>query len=234
MLDQCRPCVYLVRHEELPPPQREGAQPAARTGGLPALPDGVEWPVGRAQLVLTIDCAMLPADALDIELPADGHLLFFTHIEYPPESSAVLHVPGGTPTTERAAGYEVDGEAWEVTVYEPHLLYAVTGVTVAEDWRTAPHTQAFLDGGEHLETLERFENAVLAQASGGIRHGVCVQIGGFSDPWDLAPDEGGPVLLAQLHGQAIDDDVYTLTLIVGTREDIAARRYDSLQYEQQC
>ncbi len=35
-------------------------------------------------------------------------------------------------------------------------------------------------------------------------------------------------------GQAIDYEVFTMNLIVGTREDIAARRYADLRYEQQC
>lgn len=42
------------------------------------------------------------------------------------------------------------------------------------------------------------------------------------------------MLLAQLAGQAIDYDVFTMNLIVGTREGIAAREYAGLQYEQQC
>lgn len=42
--------------------------------------------------MLSVDCAALPRDVRDIELPADGHLLFFSDIEYPPDSSAVLHL----------------------------------------------------------------------------------------------------------------------------------------------
>ncbi|WP_328508606.1 hypothetical protein OG981_03455 [Streptomyces mirabilis] len=73
-----RPCLYLVPHNEGPPSRREDVRSAARTGGLPALPDGVDSPDGRAPLVLSVDCAALPRDVLDIELPADGHLLIFT------------------------------------------------------------------------------------------------------------------------------------------------------------
>jgi hypothetical protein len=49
----------------------------------------------------------------------------------------------------------------------------------------------------------------------------------------LAPDEGDLVLLAQIHGQSIDYDVYTQTLIVGTRKDIAEGVYEGLRFEQQ-
>ena len=237
LLAQTRPCIYLVQHRELPASRQESARPAARTGGLPELPDGVDWPEGRAPLVLTVDCAALPQDVLDIELPADGHLLFFTEISYPPESAAVLHVPAGARTTERAATYAWEGEPMQTTVYEPRTLYAVPGLSLDGDWEGGPETEAFLDGdggGDEAEdALENFEEAVLDLAYGGQHPGVCVQIGGFSDPWDMAPDEGELVLFAQLAGQAIDYDVCTLNLIVGTREDIAARRYADLQYEQQ-
>ncbi|MGW1715032.1 DUF1963 domain-containing protein [Streptomyces sp. NPDC002156] len=235
LLAQTRPCVYLVEHRELPASRQESARPAARTGGLPALPDGVDWPEGRSPLVLSVDCAALPQDVLDIELPADGHLLLFSEISYPPDSAAVLHVPAGAHMTERAATYEWEGEPMQTTVYEPRTLYAVPGLSLDGDWEGGPETEAFLDGeGEGAgETLERFEEAVLDLAYGGQHPGVCIQIGGYSDPWDMAPDEGELVLFAQLAGQAIDYDVCTMNLIVGTREDIAARRYDGLQYEQQ-
>lgn len=234
-----RPCIYLVQHRELPTSRQEGARPAARTGGLPALPDGMDWPEGREPLVLSVDCAALPQDVLDIELPADGHLLFFTEISYPPDSAAVLHVPAGVRTTERAATHEWEGEPMQTTVYEPRTLYAVPGLSLHGDWEGGPETETFLDGAGDGEgegagaALERFEEALLDLAYGGDRPGVCVQIGGFSDPWDMAPDEGELVLFAQLAGQAIDYDVCTMNLIVGTREDIAARRYADLQYEQQ-
>ncbi|MFD4553217.1 DUF1963 domain-containing protein [Streptomyces sp. NPDC058469] len=234
LMVRSRSCLYLVPYDEVPESRRENARPAARTGGLPALPDGVNWPDGREPLVLSVDCAALPHGVLDIELPADGHLLLFTEIEYPPESSAVLHIPAGVRTTERSATYELNGEAVESRVYEPRTLYPVSGLTFDGEWEGGPQTSAFLDGEGDEDALDGFEEAVLDLAFGGRRPGVCVRIGGFSDPWDMAPDEGDLVLLAQLAGQAIDYDVFTMNLIVGTREDIAARRYAGLQYEQQC
>jgi hypothetical protein len=229
-----RPCLYLVQHKEMPASQRETARPAARTGGLPALPDGADWPEGREPLVLSVDCAALPHDVLDIELPADGHLLFFTGIEYPPESSVVLHVPAGAHTKERAATYERDGEERQTRVYEPRTLYPVPGLTLDSGWEGGPRIDAFLDGEGAEEALDGFGEAFLDLAFGGHRPAVRVQLGGFSDPWDMAPDADGPVLLAQLPGQAVDYDVFTMNLIVGPREDIAARRFGGLRYEQQC
>lgn len=251
LMARTRPCLYLVPHEQVPAALREDARPAARTGGLPALPDGVDWPEPRNPLVLSVDCAALPHDVLDIELPADGHLLLFTEIEYPPESSVVLHVRAGARTTERSATYESNesnGEAGQVRVYEPRTLYPVPGLTLDGDGEAGPRTRAFLDedradegandgagaqdGAE--DALDSFEEAVLDMAFGGQRPGVCVQLGGFSDSWDMAPDVGELVLFVQLAGQAIDYNVFTMNLIVGTREDIAARRFAGLQYDQQC
>ncbi|WP_405995081.1 DUF1963 domain-containing protein [Streptomyces sp. NBC_00986] len=234
LMAQARPCLYLVPYDEVPEARREGIRPAARTGGLPALPDGVNWPDGREPLVLSVDCAALPRGVLDIELPADGHLLLFTEIEYPPESSAVLHIPAGVRTTERSASYQLDGEAREIRVYEPRTLYPVPGLTFDAEWEGGPQISEFLDGDGDQEALDGFEEAVGDLAYGGHRPGVCVRIGGFSDPWDMAPDTGELVLFAQLAGQAVDYNVFTMNLIVGTREDVAARQYAGLQYEQQC
>ncbi|MGQ5576374.1 DUF1963 domain-containing protein [Streptomyces sp. ECR3.8] len=234
LLTGSRPCLHLVAFQGLTLAQQEEARPAARTGGLPFLPDGVDWPDGRAPLVLTVDCAALPREALDIELPSDGSLLFFTQIEYEPESSVVVHVPAGARTTERSATYELDGEPEQVRVYQPGALYPVPGLTVSPDWRDSPATSAFLDSGpDRDDILDDFEDAVRRAAAGGASHGVAVQLGGFSSPWQSAPDEGDLALLAQIHGQSIDPDVYTQTLIVGTHEDIAGRRYEALEFEQQ-
>ncbi|MFE6522967.1 DUF1963 domain-containing protein [Streptomyces sp. NPDC057794] len=234
LLAGSRPCLHLVPFEGLTPAQRRQARPAARTGGLPCLPDGVDWPDGRQPLILTVDCAALPRDALDIELPPDGSLLFFASIEYEPESPAILHVPSGVRTTQRPATYVLNGEPEQVRVYQADDLYPVPGLTVSPDWRDAPATSAFLDGGaDRDDVLDDFGDAVRDAAAGGAAHGVAVQLGGFSRPWQSAPDEGDLVLLAQIHGQSIDLGVFTQTLVVGTREDIAARRYGALEFEQQ-
>ncbi|KAA0935852.1 DUF1963 domain-containing protein [Streptomyces apricus] len=232
---RARPCLYLVEYDELPESRREGARPAARTGGLPALPDGMDRPEDTEPFLLSVDCAALPRDVLDIELPADGHLLVFMDIEYDPETSSVLHVPAGTPTTERPLTYENDdGGTENLRAYAPRTLYPLAGLTFGEDRPDSPATSAFLADHDNREVLSAFEEAVSHLAAGGTRPGVTVQLGGFSDSWDDPPDTGGLVLFAQLAGQAIDLGVYTMNLIVGTPEDIAARRYADLRYDQQC
>ncbi|MEV2197693.1 hypothetical protein AB0I02_42975 [Streptomyces phaeochromogenes] len=130
LMARTRPCLYLVPYEQLPASRRENARPAARTGGLPALPDGLDWPEPRNPLVLSVDCAALPHDVLDIELPADGHLLLFTEIEYPPESSVVLHVPAGArPADGRGAP-----EAAEAVRSDVRVAGYVFGGGVEQSW----------------------------------------------------------------------------------------------------
>jgi hypothetical protein len=234
LLAGSRPCLHLVPFDSLTPAQQHEARPAARTGGLPCLPAGVDWPDGRNPLVLTVDCAALPRTALDIELPSDGSLLFFTEIEYEPESSVVLHIPAGVRTTPRSAAYELNGEPEQVRVYQPGDLYPLPGRSVSPDWRDAPATSAFLDSGaDRDDILDDFEAAVRRAATGGASYAVAVQLGGYSTPWQSPPDADGLVLLAQIHGQSIDLDVYTQTLVVGTRQDLAMRRYEALTFEQQ-
>ncbi len=112
-----RPCVLLVRQQDLPEDAGEPVLPAGRPGGLPASPEDVEWPDGAGPFALTVDCAALPASWLDIGLPPDGHLLLFTTFKYEPENAAVLHVPAGVPTAERGLPddldrYEADPTSW--------------------------------------------------------------------------------------------------------------------------
>lgn len=226
-----RPCVFLVAYQDLPEGRRADARPAGRAGGLPLLPEGAEWPDG-VPFALAVDCAALPREAIDIELPLDGQLLFFTTFRYEPEGSAVLHVPTGVPTTEHPLPKELDGQ--EAVAHEPRALYPVPGLTIDHDWYDAPATAAFRAGGtDHDEVLDRFVEAVVDSVPDGSPPTSVAQIGGFSNPWQVPPDEDGLVLLAQIAGNGVDHDLFTLNLIVGTHEDIAAGRWTELEYEQQ-
>ncbi|MEU6083389.1 YwqG family protein [Streptomyces sp. NPDC047108] len=103
----------------------EGSEPgpvAGHLGGLPKLPDDMEWPVwkhGPLSLIASIDCAALPARAVDIPLPEDGTLLFFSFDHGAAGDTSetyvgvdigdretwngarVIHVPAGIPAAER-------------------------------------------------------------------------------------------------------------------------------------
>jgi hypothetical protein len=95
-----------------------------QVGGLPALPDDVDWPVvggsgpyaGPTAFLYSIDLGQLPA-RLDIDLPTAGTLLFF-HLDGQfdnsdgwseeaaadnPGGAPVLYVPAGQPVRSRPA-----------------------------------------------------------------------------------------------------------------------------------
>jgi hypothetical protein len=86
-------------------------------GGNPSLPADVEWPVDHhcgkdnpIPFVASIDCGALPPGALDIAVPEDGCLLFFTdYDDFNAGDSRVIYVPEGTPTAERAAPTDTYG-----------------------------------------------------------------------------------------------------------------------------
>lgn len=178
-----------------------------------------------------MDCAALPGGWLDIDLPSDGNLLFFTSFRYEPECAAVLHVPAGVPTAERTPPADMDDH--EVP-YEPHALCALAGLTIDHDWDCASLTRAFGDSAPHHDgVLEDFVKAVVDSVHNGPAPHAVAQLGGFSDQWQVPPDQDGLVLLAQIAANGVDHSLFTLNLAVGTREDIAARRWEELVWEQQ-
>ncbi|MFG2959012.1 DUF1963 domain-containing protein [Streptomyces sp. NPDC048291] len=96
-----RPCVTLRR-------DGDGDGPVVgRFGGPLLLPADIPDPAHP--FVASIDLAALPADATDLPLPPDGHLLLFAYPEtaddYETMGSAV-YVPAGSPVVER------DRHAW--------------------------------------------------------------------------------------------------------------------------
>ncbi|MFG2196085.1 DUF1963 domain-containing protein [Streptomyces sp. NPDC048639] len=90
-------------------------------GGLPKLADDMEWPVwkhGPLSLIASIDCAALPAGALDIPLPESGTLLFFC-----------FGHGGDNDTSDKYVGVDVeDRETWDGA----RVLYVPAGVPTAE------------------------------------------------------------------------------------------------------
>jgi hypothetical protein len=123
----------------------------------------------------------------------------------------------------------------EVVPHEPHSLCAVAGLTIDHDWDCAPATRAFGDSAPGRdEVLEGFVEALVNSIHAGpVPHPVA-QIGGFSNQWQVPPDQDGLVLLIQIAGNGVDHSLFTLNLAVGTSEDIAAGRWEELRWEQQC
>ncbi|MFG2259185.1 DUF1963 domain-containing protein [Streptomyces mirabilis] len=104
-LGTARPCVTLTR---------DGDGPVmGRFGGPLLLPADVPDPAHP--FVASIDLAALPADATDLPLPPDGHLLLFAFPETSDDDDtmgSVVYVPAGTAVTER------DRNAWNTFDFE--------------------------------------------------------------------------------------------------------------------
>ncbi|MEW2570918.1 DUF1963 domain-containing protein [Streptomyces sp. NPDC047070] len=96
-----RPCATLTRDEG-------GQGPVVgRFGGPLLLP--ADLPDPEHPFVASIDLAALPADATDLPLPADGHLLLFAFPETADDHETMgsaVYVPAGTVVVER------DSHAW--------------------------------------------------------------------------------------------------------------------------
>ncbi|MGP2442438.1 DUF1963 domain-containing protein [Streptomyces sp. JW3] len=88
-----RPAIHLA--------EGDGPLCVGRMGGSPLLPH--DAPEASLPFVFSIDCALLPAGATDLPLPADGHLLFFAWIDdgRGDGDASACYVPAGTPTTAR-------------------------------------------------------------------------------------------------------------------------------------
>lgn len=182
-----RPTVALV-------PADDAAEPVGRLGGEPALPPDAEWPTwaahGPLSFVASVDCARLPADGLDIALPADGTLLFFYYdaeedddLVTPDDpltwaGARVLYVPAGTPVALRPAPVNVEP-------YNELPLVAQTRVTAAEAWHPVVHA-AFAPPGAPI--LRRYDHPVSAEAFADAvgelrcRQDIGHRIGGYANP----------------------------------------------------
>ncbi|WP_371525168.1 YwqG family protein [Streptomyces sp. NBC_01283] len=207
-------------------------------GGLPRLPAHAEWPwwdgYGPLSFIASVDCSMLPAGVLDIDLPEEGCLLFFYFdgqvddgdalvLPEDPESWAgarVLYVAGGEVAVERAAPEEL-------TPYPAVPLAARPEMTAAESWhprvREAFAPEAPLGhrydhpvcAQEFLEALWDFDGSVGHQIGGHahpVQNPVEIEIAhaalGGDTSWDdprLSDEAGGWVLLAQIDSENAAD-----------------------------
>jgi uncharacterized protein YwqG len=201
-----------------------------RLGGLPKLPADVDWPTwedhGPLTLIASIDCAALPAGAVDIALPDEGTLCFFYFDGQLDDGEAlvlaedreswagarVLYVAAGPACAEREAPAEL-------RAFPRVPLTARTEVTAAEPWH--PQVQEVFAPGappglryDHpvcaqgfLDALWEFDDEVGHQIGGhahSVQNPVEMEIAHAvldgEVPWDdpkLAEEARGWLLLAQ-------------------------------------
>ncbi|MFI5490785.1 DUF1963 domain-containing protein [Micromonospora echinaurantiaca] len=128
-VDEIERWVRLARPQTELVPEGDGLPVAGRFGGLAALPEGEEWPPGQC-LVLTLDLAAIPSHGHDLDLPADGSLLFFVEPDFTPNDCRIVHVPAGTPVTEHPNP--------GVPVFDPIPLHARAGWSLPENEHEVP------------------------------------------------------------------------------------------------
>ncbi|MFF4353251.1 YwqG family protein [Streptomyces sp. NPDC001530] len=207
-------------------------------GGLPKLPADVHWPVwaahGPLSFIAAIDCAALPADALDIDLPADGTLLFFYFDGQLDDGEAlvlaedrdswagarVLHIPAGETVMEHTA-------PGGLQPYPVVPLTARVEMTAAEPWHPRIR-EAFAPGAplgqrynhpvcaqEFLNALWDFGDAIGHQIGGharSVQNPVEIETAeasldgevSWEDP-RLSEEAGNWVLLAQFDSEDAAD-----------------------------
>ncbi|MFI1970454.1 hypothetical protein BLA24_27115 [Streptomyces cinnamoneus] len=174
-----RPAARLLATPEPGP----GDVVVGRLGGLPALPENEEWPVweghGPLSFVASVDCAALPAHALDIPLPTEGTLSFFYFdgqiddgdaLVWPKDpdtwaGSRVVYVPAGVAVVERALPV-VDDEDVEFEAYPEVPLTARVEWTAPDAWHPDFLAALRRDGhaadpaGGHPEEAQAFVEAL--------------------------------------------------------------------------
>lgn len=229
-----RPCIYFCPFDELPEELRKGARPAARAAGFPHLPRDMDVPPGLPH-VLTIDCAAIPAGVLDIDFPVDGHLIVLADITDYPGGGVVIHLPTGTETAERRREVDEIKERGAAAFHEPFSLYAVPGITdpaFLSRSHVAEAVDYVGDDAERADLVEELIDEIREVLIDRWDHGI--QLGGYSGAWQNPVEDRGNVLLIHIAENAVCGGDGHITLISGTQEQIAKRRFDELDFDVEC
>ncbi len=186
-----RPCATLASTAD-----DEFGPVVGRFGGPLLLPDGIPDP--GHPFVASIDLAALPADATDLPLPPDGHLLFFALADDQRDHQSVgsvVHVPVGTQVSQR------DKHAWNVHEYEEwdrefgKLFEGYPeGELRARAEVSLPHHTSVFPAGQQLRAdipghplCDDLVEAWQETKDGIVQSGE-MQIGGFGDEEDVDVD----------------------------------------------
>ncbi|GAB3207781.1 DUF1963 domain-containing protein [Marinactinospora thermotolerans] len=217
---------FALPQIELRPEGQSDGPVVGRYGGLPALPADVEWS-GYPHFFASVDCAALPAGALDLPMPTDGHLLFFASKDDPTWADdsediegRVVYVPAGTPTAERRPEEKYAGYLDEPFPLHGHVAWNLPG----------PGHDVIDSDEERAQIWEEFGDLGYDNSSAGE-----LTLGGHASPiWDdpcLPPYPGGDDtpwrLLAQAHRPAREGSSNSGTVFWLIRpEDLAEGRFD--------
>ncbi|WP_254667218.1 YwqG family protein [Streptomyces sp. SolWspMP-sol7th] len=207
-------------------------------GGLPALPATAEWPAwdghGPLSFIASIDCARLPASALDIDLPAAGTLLFFYFDGQLDDGDALvlaedreswagarmLYVAADAEMAERGAPaglkpYPVVPLAARVEMTATEPWHPLVQAVFAPDAPLGNRYDHPVCSQEFLDALWEFDDEVGHQIGGyahSVQNPVEIEIAeavldgevSWDDP-GLSEEAGGWVLLAQFDSEDAAD-----------------------------
>ncbi|MFJ9004417.1 DUF1963 domain-containing protein [Streptomyces canus] len=218
-MDTARPCATLAAGGDGPV--------VGRFGGPLLLPVGVPHPFHP--FVASIDLAALPADATDLPLPSDGHLLLFAYPEDFGDRESMgsaVYVPAGTTVEERDkegwAWFENDDEYQEVFAQFPQeTLRATVDVSLPYHyWVEIPEEPRWvpLPGHPHSEELAH----VWAETHDDIASSGRLQLGGYADQEAVDTDPVGTAVWCAVQeaaagrwggGEPVSDDLADWVLL---------------------
>ncbi|MBU2663703.1 DUF1963 domain-containing protein [Actinoplanes bogorensis] len=231
---------------------RPGEQVVGQLGGSPSLPDSMPWPQSPAGLplgfVAGIDLSRLPVTSLDIPLPAHGTLLFF-YREPSSSAAAVVSVPTGTATSERAEpeapAYPAVDLAAELVATEPGWDHPALKRAVAELSAADQEFMADLyrcddfriEMAEQLDQPRHYVGGYARPVQGSVEVDVAQRrLGGRSEP-ALHDEARRWTSLMQIDS---DDDADMMWGDCGSLywvmrpADIAAQRFEAAAFVTQC
>ncbi|QXJ21960.1 DUF1963 domain-containing protein [Actinomadura graeca] len=179
----------LVRRRVILTTEGKGP-PAGRLGAPIMLPPGLHVPAVdgevREHLIATIDFAALPADATNLPLPPDGHLLLFAYPDLDGCDGSAVYIPAGTTVQERKVEYD----------YDPADLLADM------DFDTELQGELRLQEDVSLPDHEFFDTKEIALDLAAHPHAKELR-----EVWSQAPGEGHPRCL-RIGGYALDREGY--------------------------
>ncbi|MGW2518785.1 DUF1963 domain-containing protein [Streptomyces sp. NPDC001617] len=175
--------------------ERPNGVPVGRSGGLPRLPVGMEWPsseYGPLPFIASFDCAALPGvDGL--ALPADGSLLLFLHHEWAYDAfsiadeqkfARIVYVPAGTDTATAEEPDHDEDMFCDVSLDFVGREYDLFATVTAElpSWFEDDDEASQSDGQEHLarDLAHREELRALVRELWPEGNGADVCLGGYS------------------------------------------------------
>lgn len=142
-----------------------------------------------------------------------------------PEDGVIIHLPAGTETVERHS---------QSKSHEPFPLYAVPGTTKPDPlhWSQVAEAADYAEGdAERARLVTKLIDEIGEIPD--VRWKYDLQLGGYSRAFHNPVEDRGKALLLSIPESTVFGDG-CITLVSGTREQIAEHRYDELEFDVEC